>query len=419
MATEKKYNSYPEHNLLVFTYWSFKEALIQTYTLPYLKIISKQIGPGSKIYLITIEKPELMLKADEMKRVEKELTEYNIELILIPYKRFGLSAIFNWSLNIFFLVNFCRRQKISGLHAFCTPAGSIGYIISVITGIPLVLDSYEPHAEAMVENGTWKKYGIAYRFLYYLEKRQSKRARAVIAATGAMKDYARIKYKTVPEHFFVKPACVDLNLFSGSNFKNVPLLSDLGLNDKIVCVYAGKFGGIYLDREVFDFFKVCSDYWGEKFGVLLLTNHDPGQIKNWINVSGLKASIITNLFVEHAKIADYIGLADFAITPVKSVPSKKYCTPIKDGEYWALGLPVVITHDISDDSAIIEKENIGAVIESLDHNSYLRVVKKIDSLFSSEPRKALRNRIRKVAIKYRSFEIAELVYSKVYLNSNR
>ena len=42
-------------NVLVFTTWSFYDALIQTYTLPYLKLIKKQLPEGSSIHFITLE----------------------------------------------------------------------------------------------------------------------------------------------------------------------------------------------------------------------------------------------------------------------------------------------------------------------------------------------------------------------------
>ena len=45
-------------------------------------------------------------------------------------------------------------------------------VVAIVqSGIPLVLDSYEPHAEAMVETNAWKKRGIAFRTLFYLEKK--------------------------------------------------------------------------------------------------------------------------------------------------------------------------------------------------------------------------------------------------------
>ena len=117
-------------------------------------------------------------------------------------------------------------------------------------------------------------------------------------------------------------------------------------------------------------------------------------------------------FVRHDEISNYIGLGDFAITPVKPIPTKRYCSPIKDGEYWALGLPVIITKDISDDSEIISKENIGYVLQTLNEIEYKKSIERIDELLTEGD--VLTNRIIKVAGNYRSFEIAEEVYKKIY-----
>ena len=42
-------------NLLIITYWSYKDALIQAYTLPYVKLIRKNLEDHQKIYLVTLE----------------------------------------------------------------------------------------------------------------------------------------------------------------------------------------------------------------------------------------------------------------------------------------------------------------------------------------------------------------------------
>jgi len=155
------------------------------------------------------------------------------------------------------------------------------------------------------------------------------------------------------------------------------------------------------------------NHFGPTFRFLILTSHKRAEIEDYCHKVGLDSSIVISEFVEHAKIAAYMGLADFAITPVTPVPTKRYCTPIKDGEYWAMGLPVVITKEISDDSEIIEEENIGAVLNELNEKEYLIAIKKIDSLLKTN-RTELKNKIRKIAEKYRSFAIAEKVYSQIY-----
>ena len=107
---------------------------------------------------------------------------------------------------------------------------------------------------------------------------------------------------------------------------------------------------------------------------------------------------------------------DFGISPVKPVPTKRYCTPVKDGEYWAIGLPVVITKDISDDSQIIKENDIGAVLEDLSANSYQGAVKKMDALLQTD-RVILSEKIRRIAATYRNYSIAENIYKKIYPGS--
>jgi glycosyltransferase involved in cell wall biosynthesis len=393
-----------KNNILIITSWCYNDALIQTYTLPYLKIISKKLPEGSKIYLVTLEK----------NKTKNILSEYGIINISIPYTPFGFRAIFRWMKNIIQLLTLIIFKNISTIHAWCTPSGMIAYILSVLTGKTLIIDSYEPHAEAMVENGEWKKDSFAFKLLFNFEKLQTKRAKYLIATTEGMKNYSKIKYNHTKDNFFVKPACVNLQMFSKEKIKNKKLLSELNLENKIVCVYAGKFGGIYLEKEVFEFIKEAEKYWGAAFRTLILSSNSSDYIKQMAVNAGINENTIIHQFVSHNQIPDYMGLADFAITPVKPVPTKRYCTPIKDGEYWALGLPVVITANISDDSDIINEYKIGSVFKNLNTEDYQNSIKEIDNLLKNSTRMELYNKIRPIAEKYRNFEIAEHIYSEIY-----
>ena len=119
-------------------------------------------------------------------------------------------------------------------------------------------------------------------------------------------------------------------------------------------------------------------------------------------------------FVSHSDIPDYMGLGDFAVTPVKPIPTKRYCTPIKDGEYWALGLPVVIPSNISDDSSLIERNHAGAILYSFDRENYGNAIHVISDLLEKPHREVLNSRIRSLASEHRNFRIAREVYAKVY-----
>ncbi|MDD5569566.1 MAG: glycosyltransferase [Bacteroidales bacterium] len=404
-------------NILVLTYWSYKEPLIQTYTLPYLKIINKYLPSGSKIYLQTLEKSNLKLSKKEFIKETELLQKENIYLIPFSYSKFGLKAIIKWKFYLLRLLVIIFSKKIKCIHCWCTPAGVIGYILSVLTGRSLIIDSYEPHAESIVENGDWKRNSFAFKILFFFEKLQSRRAKAVIAATKGFENWAKIKYKTEFENYYVKPACTDFNQFSSQPAKDEMLIKKFGFENKIVCVYAGKIGGIYLEKEIFDFFKAASDFWKEKFCVLLLTDTDKEKIEKYISASGLNPEIIFSEYIDHKEMHKYLGLADFALNPVKPVPTKRFCTSIKDGEYWAMGLPIVITQNISDDSEIIEKYKIGSIIKDFTYDKYIEAIEEIDSLLRNTDRQTLKNKIVDIAKQYRSFEIADEIYKKIYKNN--
>ncbi len=398
-------------NVLILTYWSYPDALIQTYTLPYVRIIKKNLPPQSLIYLLTLEKDQSIFRKSKRDEIVHKLEREGIHWLPFAYKPFGIAAIVLWVGISFRLFSLIIQKKISMIHCWCTPPGAIGYFLSVLLNRKLILDSYEPHAEAMVENGTWKKESLAFKLLFWLERKQTERASCIISATRGMHEYANLKYHVDIKNFFVKPACVDLKLFNGDAVNDQSLRHQLSLEDKIVCVYAGKFGGIYLDNEIFDFIKVASNYWGRAFRFLILTSHSNEEIADYCNRAGVDMNCVVMKFVPHIEIPQYIGLADFALTPVKPIPTKRYCTPIKDGEYWALGLPVVIPARISDDSDIIENNSIGAILNDFNKRAYQMAVESID-VIRKQP--DIRSRIRNIAKKYRSFEIAENVYKHVY-----
>jgi len=403
----------PAGNILVFTQWSFKDALVQTYTLPYVDIIREIISPDRKIILVTAEQEQIALSTDEIAQINKEWVNRNMQLLPEPYKRFGLTKMLKATGNLARLLRVIKQEKIKTIHAFCTPAGSIAYVLAKFSDSELIIDSYEPHAESMVENGTWKKDGMAYKILFSLERKQTQRAKALIATTAGMKQYALDKYGVEIKNFFVKPACVDLIKFFPAE-KDHSLLKKLDLENKVVCVYAGKLGGIYLKKEVFDFIKSCCDHWKDNFRFLMLTNASREEINSELQRTGLPDDVVISKFVFHHEIPVYLSLGDFAINPVKQVPTKKYCTSIKDGEYWAMGLPVIISPNISDDSAIIERENIGVIMDFTDDHQFLNTIKKIEALLKNKS--DLQKRIRQIGERYRSYSIAENVYRSIYSN---
>ena len=406
---DKISDNFLEMNTLVMTYWSFKEPLIQAATLPHLAIIRQKIPKNSKLYLLTLEKQEMRLDPERKKLVQEKLSAQGIEWISFRYRPFGFLALVSWAFNLIRLLVFCLSRRIKVLHAFGSPIGTAAHIIYRLTGKPYVIDSFEPHSESMVENGSWSKGSFAFKLLFHFEKKQARHAKAVFATTEGMREYTQTAYGFTPKRFFVKPACVDLDQFS-LDVSPDPEINTL-LKDKVVCVYAGKIGGIYLDQEIFGLMAACEKVWGDDFRMLLLSDATQERVVESAITAGFDPSKIVQLYAEHDRVPSLLACADFAINPVKPVPSKRYCTSIKDGEYWAMGLPIIIPDGISDDSGIIRSTNSGAVLDNLDDQSFENAALKIKTILQTNEHKKT---IRELAIQHRSYSIADNVYQDVY-----
>jgi len=303
-------------SILVVTEWGYEEGLIQSYTLPYLKIIHN-INPSLNIYLITQEKKGFEKNQERLQNIREELRHYNI--VLLPEKYFpaGFAKYFLSVMRFLKHVYIIFFKGVKYIHTFCTPAGSYGYILSKFTGRKLVVDSYEPHAEYMVEWGVWNDHEFAFKMLNSLEKKQAQRAHHLIATTPTMVAHTQKRFGIEIKNWDVKPACVDLERFSYDENKSKQIRKELGIEDKIVCAYAGKFGDFYLKEEVFDFYRVAFDYWKEQFHVLLLSDLLPEELDDYCRQFCLSRENFTLINSPHHLVPVYLSAADFGLSPYR------------------------------------------------------------------------------------------------------
>ena len=70
----------PAGNILILTQWSFNDALVQTYTLPYVDIIRKIVPTEIKIFVLTAEQGRIALSEEEVMKINKQWKERNMRL---------------------------------------------------------------------------------------------------------------------------------------------------------------------------------------------------------------------------------------------------------------------------------------------------------------------------------------------------
>ena len=388
-------------NPLVVTYWASGDALISRYTMPYVRMIRDGLAPGRRITIVTFDPPG---------SERRDLTEDRIDHVALRYDGFGALAVLRRALDVPRLVALCFRRRIGVIHSWCSTGGAIGWFLSVVTRRPLVLDSFEPHADSMVENGTWSGESVRFKALLKLERLQTRRAVAAIAVSPWMADYSRRRYGRVPDPLYLKPACVDLDVFTPAEDGETAAGSDAD----VVAVYAGKFGGIYLEAEAFELMGALRDVFGSRLRFLILTPTPEVEVQTMASQAGLDRDALTVKSVAPEDVPAELRKADFAINFVRPIPSRLYNTSIKDAEYLACGLPVLIADGISDDSALIRDNDAGAIYDRVDRDAFRAAGERMLELLGSEPPAERRRRIRELAVRHRNFDLARDVYRSLY-----
>jgi glycosyltransferase involved in cell wall biosynthesis len=122
--------------------------------------------------------------------------------------------------------------------------------------------------------------------------------------------------------------------------------------------------------------------------------------------------VLVQRFVDHRVIPYYIGLGDFGLVPFIPVPSKRYGSPIKTGEYMAMGLPIVISKGISDDSELVSNQMIGYALRNQNMEEYHRALESLASLI--ENRKSTSQKVVGLAKRYKNYDHIGLIYLSVY-----
>jgi len=241
----------------------------------------------------------------------------------------------------------------------------------------------------------------------YWEAQQKKYAFMILPVANNYKD--QLKKETVSsEKLFVQPCDVNLKKFDINPVSGKKIRDQLKIDkNAIVGIYVGKFGDIYWDKEAFQLFNKTSQYFGKQFHLLIVSPADTRSISENLKKVNFPHNQSTIIKASYYQIPDYLNAADFAFALYRPGHLKKYLSPIKVGEYWACGLPVIIPDGIGDDSQILKKTGLGVVIKDIEHLK--KYFHQLDVLIKDNKKEE----IRQMAVKYRNPDIVKKAYEKL------
>lgn len=352
--------------VLVLAYYSFLDPVFQSAVLPYFKEVQK--SKGIKIVLLTFEDDRFPMNHNERSIYIDDLKKRGIKWKRLKWHsgRFKkVKKIYDLIVTMVFGIILIIRYKIDVIFSEGFPGALLGYFLCLITYRPHIVHTYEPHADYMLEAGVWSTNSWEFKLLKYGERIVGRSASQIITGTEAYKSIAQ-EWCGSSEKIHVIPSCIDLRKFYRDEEQRQQLRTQFGiLEGEVVLVYLGKFGGMYMEDEFFSFLKDCEKKTEYSFKYWIFTGDDHSFISNRLNESAIPREKIRLERISADDVSKNLSACDIGIVAIRPIPSRRYSSPIKTGEYWACGLPIVIPRGIGDDFEIVENEGGGVVVEEL------------------------------------------------------
>lgn len=338
--------------VLVLSWWGIDEGITRATVLPIARAICRKFPDD--VFLVTIER----YPVGRVSTFDPPLKHVPLSVTNGPLAR---------SLYLFqFLVklrSIVRKNGIDVLWCRGAPAGGLGALTKIVTGVALVADSFEPLSQYMTQSATWSSRGVKYFMQRELE-RLARRKADIILPVSRVYERHLLKGGVDRERLFTLPCVVDLEMFAFNIDLRSKMRRDLAIPDNAVtAIYVGKYGGLYHSDEAYRLYARLFQYFRGRFFLILLTETDrdvvQAELKRW-RIPEV-ATLVSR--VSHNEVPAYLSAADFGISTIKSVPAMAYCSPIKNGEYWAADMPVLTTLALGDDAEIIKSDFAGLIFD--------------------------------------------------------
>lgn len=384
--------------IFIFAYYSYRDPVFQSAVLPYFR----NFGGKYRFIILTFEQNQYKLSKKELGDIKRDLS--NDKIIL--YRTKWHSGYFKKIKKIYDFINgvlisqfIILKYNPKIIYSEGFPGAIITHYLAKLNKLPHIIHSFEPHADYMLEANVWSQNSWEFKIQKNMELKVANGASTLFTGTEAYRKL--LTEKGVTSKIVQVPSCVDTVFFKYSKEQRKRTRAFLNFkDDDIVICYLGKFGGMYMDNELFDFYNLCMKY-SKKFKLLIISIEDSGKINKLAKSSNINPDQFIAVKLTRKEIPSYLSACDWGFIAVKPFPSKRYCSPIKTGEYWAAGLPIIIPDGISDDFELTQNNNLGITFKAIDKN----LIKKIynnSTIYSKEHLSAFcyKNRDSRVYKKY-------------------
>jgi glycosyltransferase involved in cell wall biosynthesis len=369
--------------ILYIAYWGLREPLGRSLVLPAVEKLAER---GLELALITFEKARDLRDAAGMAEYRERLRQKGVLWRPLRYhKRPTLPATaFDVAAGLAAARAAARRLDPDLIHARTFIGGVIGLMLGRLLGCPVVYHNEGFWPDQQIEGRFWPAGGLLYRSMKRIERALYERSDGLVLLSersrGVVEQLPGVRRRQPP--VVVVPSCVDLERFAcaGRNHRGPGLR----------LVYAGSLGGRYHIEPLARFVRAALAADPEaRLGIL--SHSDRGLIGRSLSAAGVPPEKWEVLTVPHEEVPAHLCRAHAGLFFLAGGIGALSCSPTKVGEYWACGLPVVMSAGVGDLDEVVREQRVGIVIDEQTEPAFNGAVRELQVLLD-DPELRLRCR---------------------------
>lgn len=363
--------------VLYIAYWGAAEPLGRSLVLPAVRKLSDL---GVQLTLVTFEKAADLENSQDVRQIRQSLNDKGVKWIPLRYHKRPKLAV-----TAFDVANGCARAILSRVrtpfdivHSRTFIGGLIGQTVAPVLRSRLIYHNEGFYPDEQVDAGVWKLNSPAHRFARLLERRLYARADGIVALSNKAKTFIEklpsVERKKTP--VIVVPSCVDLEHFKWE------ATAGRSSNGILRLIYVGSIGGRYSIERIARFAIGVSRK--SKTHLRILTQSDRNMVIEGLQATGWSDENWSVERVSHHAVPAELAVCDAGLHFLPKGISEFGGSPTKIGEYWASGIPVVVTPNAGDTEEIVRRDRVGVIIGDDSNESIERAGVELQALLADQ-----------------------------------
>lgn len=342
-----------EVTVVTVCYWGALEPLGRSLLVPPARVFGSALA---NYILVTFEKPKDVADQRRVDELRQELERHRVTWIPKLYHKAPKwpATAFDVLQGVVAAIQAVRRYKGATIVGRTFVGGIMAALAARLTASPWLYHNEGFYPDEQVDGGVWRRGSLPHRLACAIERRLYQAAHGhIVLSHRAARDVLSRFPSAKP--LVVAPSAVNLKHF-------VPRISARPAGP-LRLIYIGSVGARYVLDEGARFVRTGLDM-GVDVHLRVLSQSDPLLIRTMLQAGGLSESHYSVGYVPHEEIPLALTQSDAGLFFLRQGLSEHGCSPTKVGEYWAAGLPVVTSPNVSDLDAIISEDNVGAVVQA-------------------------------------------------------